>query len=42
MRTSIATWAFDTANDFDLVALPKLTGIVLDTSDMMVALEPAG
>jgi hypothetical protein len=42
MRKSIATWAFDTANDFDLVALPKLNGIVFDTSDMMLALEPAG
>ena len=42
MRASVATWAFDTANDFDLVALPRLNGIVLDTSDMMLALEPAG
>jgi hypothetical protein len=42
MRTSVATWAFDTANDFDLVALPKLTGIVVDTADVMLAFEPAG
>lgn len=42
MRASVATWAFDTGNDFDLVALPKLTGIALETSDMLLALEPAG
>ncbi len=42
MRASVATWAYDTANDFDLVALPKLTGITIDTSDLMLALEPAG
>jgi hypothetical protein len=41
MRASVATWAFDTANDFDLIALPKLTGIVFDTSDVMLALQPA-
>jgi hypothetical protein len=35
-RASVATWAFDTGNDFDLVALPKLKGIVLDTSDVML------
>ena len=27
MRASVATWAFDTGNNFDLVALPKLKGI---------------
>jgi hypothetical protein len=36
MRASVATWAFDTGNDFDLVALPKLKGISLDTSDVML------
>jgi hypothetical protein len=42
MRASVATWAFDIANGFDLVALPKLTGLVLDPSDLILALEPAG
>jgi hypothetical protein len=36
MRASVATWAFDTGNDFDLAALPKLRGIALDTSDVML------
>jgi len=35
LRASVATWAFDTGNNFDLVALPKLRGIALDTSDVM-------
>ena len=26
-RASVATWAFDNANRFDLVALPKLAGV---------------
>ncbi len=42
MRASIATWALDTANGFDLVALPKLTGLVVGPSDLILALEPAG
>jgi hypothetical protein len=37
-RASIATWAFDNANRFDLVALPKLAGVALDDSDLI--LEP--
>jgi hypothetical protein len=41
-RASVATWAFDTANGFDLVALPRLNGSELDRSDVMLALEPAG
>jgi hypothetical protein len=41
-RASVATWAFDTANGFDLVALPRLSGSELDRSDVMLALEPAG
>ena len=28
-RVSVATWAFDNANHFDLVALPKLAGVAL-------------
>jgi hypothetical protein len=31
---SVATWAFDTGNDFDLVALPKLNGIAARASDV--------
>ncbi len=42
LRASVATWAFDTSNGFDLVALPKLTGLVLEPSDLILALEPAG
>jgi hypothetical protein len=41
MRAAVATWAFDIGNAFDLVALPKLTGLVLDPSDVIMALEPA-
>jgi hypothetical protein len=37
MGTSVATWAFDTGNDFNLVALPKLKGIALDDSDVMLS-----
>jgi hypothetical protein len=36
MGTSVATWAFDTGNDFDLVALPKLNGIAVDATDLML------
>ena len=35
MRASLATWAFDTANAFDLVAVPKLTGLVCDPTDLI-------
>ncbi len=40
-RASVATWAFDNANQFDLVALPKLTGIDRDPRDVIVAIERA-
>lgn len=36
-RASIATWAYDNANQFDLVALPKLAGITLDNSSLILA-----
>ena len=39
---SVATWAFDNANHFDLVALPKLAGVALNPSDLILALEHAG
>ena len=37
LRASVATWAFDNANRFDLVALPKLAGVVRDPSDLILA-----
>jgi hypothetical protein len=40
-RSSVATWAYDNANHFDLVALPKLGAAVLDTSDLLFVLERA-
>ena len=41
-RVSVATWAFDNANHFDLVALPKLAGVALGHSDLILSLEHAG
>jgi hypothetical protein len=41
-RTSLATWAFDNANGFDLVALPKLARGPLDSSDLVLGVESAG
>ena len=41
-RTSVATWAFDNANNFDLLALPKLAGVTLNASDLVIAVEHAG
>jgi hypothetical protein len=41
-RATVATWAFDNANQFDLVALPKLAGVALDASALIFALEYAG
>jgi hypothetical protein len=38
-RASVATWAFENANRFDLVALPKLAGVTLDDSDLILAPE---
>jgi hypothetical protein len=40
-RATVATWAFDNANQFDLVALPKLAGAALDASALIFALEHA-
>lgn len=37
LRASVATWAFDNANRFDLVALPKLAGVALEPSDLVLA-----
>jgi hypothetical protein len=41
-RTTVATWAFDNDNHFDLVAMPKLAGVALDASDLILGLELAG
>ena len=40
-RASVATWAFDNANHFDLVALPKLAGADLAATDLIFAAEGA-
>jgi hypothetical protein len=37
-RTSLATWAFDNANHFDLVAMPKLAIASLDDSALILAM----
>jgi len=36
-RASVATWAFDNANQFDLVALPKLAGVNLNSSALILS-----
>ncbi len=41
-RATVATWAFDNANHFDLVGMPKLAGVALNDSDLILALEHAG
>lgn len=41
-RATVATWAFDNANQFHLVGLPKLAGVSLNSSDVILALENAG
>jgi hypothetical protein len=41
-RATFATWAFDNANHFDLVGVPKLAGFTLNSSDLIFALESAG
>ncbi len=40
LRASVATRAFDNANHFDLVALPKLAGIAREPSDLVLASQP--
>jgi hypothetical protein len=39
-RATVATWAFDNANHFDLVGLPKLAGVEFNATDLILALEP--
>ncbi|HZW31586.1 MAG TPA: hypothetical protein VFF52_12815 [Isosphaeraceae bacterium] len=42
LRATVATWAFDNANRFDLVALPKLAGLTRASSDWILIPEDAG
>jgi hypothetical protein len=39
-RASVATWVMGGANNFDLVALPKVAGIDLDESVVLITDEP--
>ena len=41
-RASLATWAFDNANQFDLVALPTPSGSGLDASEIVVSIDRGG
>jgi hypothetical protein len=41
LRSSVATWAFDNANRFDLAALPKVAGVAHGASDLILAREDA-
>jgi hypothetical protein len=41
-RASVATWVFDGASHFDLVALPKLAGIDRDAFELILTHEQAG
>ena len=40
LRASVATWAFDNANGFDLVAVPKVSSIIQEPTDLILAREP--
>jgi hypothetical protein len=42
LRASVATWAFDNANRFDLVGLPKLAGVAREPSDLILASQAGG
>lgn len=42
LRASVATWAFDNANGFDLVALPKLAGTSVAAADLILDFDHAG
>jgi hypothetical protein len=41
LRAAVATWAFDNANRFNLVALPKLTGVAHHASDLILVPDDA-
>jgi len=38
-RTSVATWAFGNANQFDLVAMPRLGGLRPDGGELVLPME---
>jgi hypothetical protein len=38
---TVATWAFDNANRFDLIGTPKLAGVEQDSADLILGLEHA-
>jgi hypothetical protein len=38
-RSSVATWVFDAASRFDLLALPKVAGVELDASVVLITSE---
>lgn len=40
-RTRAASWAFGNANEFDFVALPRLGGLTLDGSELVLTAESA-
>lgn len=40
LRATVATWAFDNANRFDLVAMPRLAAAGRDPSDLVLAARP--
>jgi hypothetical protein len=42
LTATVATWAFDNANSFDLVGMPKLAGVKPDSSDLILAFDHAG
>ena len=41
-RTSVATWAFENSNHFDLVAVPRLGGLGADPLELVLEWDPAG
>lgn len=40
-RTSVATWAFGDANRFDFLATPRIGGLALDGSELVLPLDAA-
>jgi hypothetical protein len=40
-RASVATWAFENANRFDLVTVPRVAGRVAEASELVLDLDPS-
>jgi hypothetical protein len=40
-RASVATWSFDNASRFDLVAVPRLAGLAPDADEIVLDLDPS-